>query len=186
MESALAWIGHLADWIGRFFPRLKIVPTTHGWVKFVRGSKVVSGKAGLVWYWPLVTELKIYPTARASINLKAQTLTTSEPDPATILVEAMIVYAIEDIEKIAAYTWEPDETIADISISGVHEVISALSWDDIRQQSQRQPRARGSVLDSKLKAELVSMLADYGVKVITVTLTNLAKCRVIKLVNSQD
>ena len=185
MEAAFAWVGHIADWLGRFFPRLKIVPTTHGWVKFVYGSKVLSGGAGLVWYWPLVTEFKSYPTARASLNLRAQTITVS-PDQTTVLVEAMIVYAIEDIEKIAAYTWEPDETIADISISAVHEVISSLSWEQIQQQNQRQPRHRGSELDSKLKAEVGSALADYGVRVITVTLTNLAKCRVLKLVNSQD
>ncbi len=41
MDSALAWIGQVAEWVGRFIPRLIILNTTEGAVKFVHGDTPV-------------------------------------------------------------------------------------------------------------------------------------------------
>ena len=114
MEAAFAWLGEIINWVGRWIPRLTIVTTTEGWVKFVRGKRVVSGSAGLVWHWPLITALQVFPVARDSINCKAQTITT--PSGETILIEAVVIYEITDIEKLVAHTTSPTLTIEDVTL----------------------------------------------------------------------
>ena len=178
MDSALAWIGQVAAWVGQWIPRWVIVNTTCGAVKFVRGHTVVSCGPGIHWYWPVTTNFLMHPIARQTTNLRAQTVMTS--DGRTIVVGGMVVYEIADIQKILAHTFDPDETIKDIAMSSAHDVCCQLSWDDLREQQ------RNGHLDRKLKSEARKDLDSYGVKVLKMTLTDLAPCRVLKIVNSMS
>lgn len=182
IDSAFAWLGEIVNWVGRWIPRLTIVNTTLGWVKFVRGHDIKSGGPGLVWHWPLITELKVFPIVRDSLQCKAQTITM--PSGETALVEAVVVYEIVDIEKLVAHTAEPTMTIADLTSGAVLYVMEDVaSWEELRQLSIRVPRARDSELNRRLKEEVQRALAPYGVNVMAVMLQNKAKARVFKLVN---
>lgn len=178
MDSALAWVGQVAAWIGQWIPRWVIVTTTCAAVKFVKGHTVVSCAPGIHWYWPVTTIFLMHPTARQTVNLRAQTVMTS--DGRTIVVGGMVVYEIADIQKILAHTYDPDETIKDIAMSSAHDVCCQLAWDDLREQQ------RNGALDRKLKVEARKDLDSYGVKVLKMTLTDLAPCRVLKIVNSMS
>lgn len=178
MDGALAWIGQVAAWLGLWIPRWIIVDTTHGAVKFVKGSTVMACGPGIHWYWPVTTNFVMHPTARQSSNLKSQTVMTA--DDKTIAVGGMIVYEIADITAILAYTFDPDETIKDVALSSIHDVCCQLSWAEMREQQ------RSGALDRKLKTEARKDLDRYGVKVLKMTLTDLAPCRVLKLVNSMS
>lgn len=184
MTEAFAWLGEIVNWVGKWIPRLTIVTTTEGWVKFVRGSLVKSGGPGLVWHWPLVTELRVIPVARDSINCRAQTITT--PSGETILIEAVVIYEIIDIERIVAHTADYVNTIHDVTLGAILSVMEGLTWGDIQALSIRQPRARDTEFNYRLKEEVQRALQPYGVSVLSVMLQNKAKARVIKLVNSQD
>lgn len=176
MESALAWIGQVAEWIGRFFPRWEIVDTVHGGIKFVKGARVVRLSPGIHWYWPLTTDFHLYPTARQAVDLRAQTLVTT--DDRVVVVGGLIVYEIDDIEKILAHTYDPEETVRDITLSAIHDVCCQFSWDDLKVEQRK------GTLDTKLRREAQKGLESYGVKVLKTTLTDLAPCRVLKLVQS--
>lgn len=178
MESALAWIGKIFEWIGQFIPRWVIVPTTHGAVKFVRGSRVVSLGPGFHFYWPLLTTLETYPIARQALDLREQTMVTS--DDRVVALGGMVVYEIKDIQAIIAHTYDPDDTIHEISLSAFHEVCCQLSWDELKNQS------RAGTLDRKLRRVLREQLKPYGVFVIKATITDLAPCRVLKVIQSQS
>jgi len=39
--QAFDWIGQIVEWLGRFVPRLLIVRSTHGGVKFRHGAPMV-------------------------------------------------------------------------------------------------------------------------------------------------
>jgi hypothetical protein len=68
MESAFAWIGQIAEWIGQWIPRRAILDTTEGAIKYTgfflprrlrvrfRGfdgdMKISVCEAGIHWYWP--------------------------------------------------------------------------------------------------------------------------------------
>lgn len=174
--EALAWIGQIADFIGRFIPQWRIVPTNAGAVKFVRGAKAVPLGPGIHWFWPLMTEFIMHPTARQAVDLRAQTLATT--DDKTIVIGGMVVYEIDNIEAILAHTFDPDESIRDVSLSVFHDVCCHLSWEEIKAGQ------RAGTLDRKLRRELRAQLKPFGVRVLKATLTDLAPCRVLKLVQS--
>lgn len=184
-DSAFAWIGAIIEWFGRWIPRLTIVDTTQGWIKFIRGRIVRSGGPGLVLHWPLVTKLVVFPVVRDSLNCKPQTITLASHE--TVLVEAVVIYEIADIEKLIAHTADPIMTIEDVTMGATLYVVeSVFDWPELLKLSTRQSRARNSELNYRLKSEVARELAPYGVNVLDVFLQNKAKARVIKLVNSAD
>lgn len=176
MENAFAWLSEIVNWVGKFIPRWEIVPTTHGAVKFVRGSRVVSLGAGMHWYWPATTQFTSHPTARQAVDLRSQTLMTS--DDVTIVAGGLVVYEIKNIEKIVAHTYDPDTTIRDITISVIHDALCSKTYADIRAKQIDGSLAR------EMRREAASQLDRYGVRVIRTTLTDLAKCRVYKVLQS--
>src|SRR5574341_131131 len=185
MESAFAWVGALFEWFGTFVPRMSIVDTTQGWVKFVRGRVVRSGGPGLVFHWPLVTRLVVIPIVRDSLTCKAQTITLASSE--TVLVEAIVIYEITSIEKLVAHTADAETTISDVTTGAIHSVIETVpSYDVLVQMGVRRARRQNSDLNYKLIEEVKEALEPYGVRVLDVFLQNKAKARVLRLVNSQD
>lgn len=176
MESALAWIGHLAEWLGRFFPRLMLLNTTEGAVKFVRGSRPVLLGPGLHFYWPLLTEVKAWVVARQSVNLTTQTVTTK--DGKVIAVGGLLIFRIEDAMPLIAHTWNADQTIRDIAAGVVHSVCSQAEWGEL------QMAKNDGTLNKALKKEMRRQLSRFGVRIIAATLTDFAPCRVYKLIQS--
>lgn len=176
MDSALAWVGQIADWAGAFIPRWIVLRSTHGAVKFVRGVPHTVDGPCILWYWPIITEVKTFPTVRTANDLKSQTVVTT--DDKTIVVSGMIIYEVRDVGAILATTFDAEETIMDICLCVVHDTVCALSWDDIKAQ-QRDGR-----LDRALRREAAHQLERYGVKVLRLSLTDLAPCRVLKVVQA--
>lgn len=192
MSEALAWVGQIAEWIGQFIPRWKHIDTTFGGVKFTgfflpRRLRVKCGGfdgemkietlgPGLHWFWPATSTIDIYPTARQTDDLRSQTLVTT--DGKSIVVSGMVVYEVVDVEKLLTQNFKATQTISDISLTAVHDVCCQLSWQDL------QADQRSGALDKKLLAETRKALAPYGVKVVKTMLTDLAPCRVLRLLQS--
>lgn len=176
MESAFAWLGQIIDWFGQWIPRYEIVDTTHGAIKWVGGSKVVSLGPGQHWYWPIRTKFQQFPVARQAANLITQTLVTQ--DDKTIVVGGLIVFEIKNLEAILAHTYDPDQTIKDIALSAIHRVVIGRTWAQIKDDFKT------GALERELKAEAKRELDRYGVKVLKATLTDLATAKVYKVVQS--
>lgn len=178
MDSALAWVGWIAEWLGKWIPRIEIIPTTHKGVKFRRGNEVHALEPGLHIYWPLITEFRVYATARQAVDLRPQVLTLK--DGTTVLIGALITYEIDDIEKALARTWDVEESVRDSALSAITEVCLPLSWSELKEL------AHSNKLNIKLRASARPVLAEYGVKVLKLTLTDLAITFVAKLVQSTN
>ncbi len=176
MDSALAWIGQIADWLGRFFPRWIILDPREGGVKYVRGKNVVEMGPGIHWYWPLVTTLQTYPTVRQADNLQTQVFTTL--DDQTIAVGGLLVYDVSDVVKLLTSCHNAIQTVQDISLTAVHDVCANLSWEELKEKQRK------GTLDTALKNAAQKQLGDYGVRVIKCMLTDLAKTRVLKVIQS--
>lgn len=174
MESALAWIGQIADWVSRFIPRWVIIDTTERGLKWIKGSRVVVCEPGIHWVFPATTSFIRHPVARQTNNLKSQTI--SLRDDRTIIVGGIVVFEIKDVEAAVANSYDIDDTIKDISLSAVHDVCCQLTWEEITEQQ------RSGELDRKLKTEARKELDKYGVRVLKMTLTDLAPTYVLKLV----
>jgi len=70
--------------------------------------------------------------------------------------------------------------VKDIALSAVHDVCCRMSWHDLKDEQRR------GTLDTKLKNEAKKSLEDYGVRVLKTMLTDLAPCRVVKLIQSMS
>lgn len=176
MESALAWLGQVIEWLGRWIPRLQIIDTTEAAIKFVHGSRVVECGPGLHWYWPIVTKWNSYPTARQGTQLETQTMSTS--DDRTIIVGGILVYAVENLAALLPTTFSPDQTVRDIALTAIHDVCCNMTWEELKSEQRR------GTLDTKLKNAAQKQLTEYGVRVIKLMLTNLAPARVLKISQS--
>lgn len=176
MDSALAWVGQIAEWISQFIPRWAIIEGTHGGVKFVRGSKVIPLAAGIHWWWPVTTKIQTYPVARQTIPTRSQALVTA--DDKVIEVAGMVTYRIHDIKAILADTFDPDNTIEETAMSVIGRICCRMTWEDLKVG-----RETGK-LDGTLRSALRSELKRYGVTVDKATLTDLAPCRVVKLIQT--
>lgn len=174
--DALAWIGQIIDWIGKFVPRWRILDTTEGAVKFVRGKKVIVLGPGVHWWWPATTLMNVYPTARQADRLPTQTMCTI--DDKVIIVGGMLVYRVEDLGALLSTTHSAVTAIKDICLTAIHDVCCDLSWSDLKNEQRK------GTLDTKLKNAAQKQLSEYGVKVIKLMLTDLAPCRVLKLSQS--
>jgi regulator of protease activity HflC (stomatin/prohibitin superfamily) len=175
MNEALAWIGQIAEWFGKFIPRWELLDVTHQAVKIVRGGKrIVVCKPGQVHYWwPVTTLWFAHPVARQTVNLPSQTITLS--DGKSVAIGGLVVIEVKDIEQLLCKTFDPDDAIRDISLTSIHDTCCQLDWPALMEQQ------RTGELDRKLKSEAKKELDRYGVKVIKMSLTDLAPCRVLKL-----
>jgi hypothetical protein len=100
MSTALSFLNDLAQWLGRWVPRLVLIEVTHRGVLFgPRGTARLVG-AGLRTYWPIAQNLLLVPITTRSVQLYSQILPAA-PNPADIvprvrLVSVAIQYRIAD------------------------------------------------------------------------------------------
>lgn len=168
METAFGWVGAIIDFFGSFIPRLVIVKATHGGVAFDCGHKIRKLPPGLHFYIPLISEVIVWPTKRQTTNLSVQTLVTS--DNRVIAAGGIIVYEIPDVVSFLTTTYDGEDTIKDYALSAIKRVICSTSFDDLRAETS---------VDNKLTRVLRRDLNRFGVKVIKVTLSDMAPCIVL-------
>lgn len=176
MESALAWIGKIADWLGAFIPRWQILDTTEAAIKFKRGKNPVVCGPGIHWYWPVLSTWRVYPTARQTDRLESQVMEST--DGKTFLVSGTLTYQVDDLGLLLPHTHSPSVAIIDIAMTAVHEVCCDLDWENLQRESRR------GTLKTKLKNAAQKQLTEYGVTVLKLQLNTSARCRVLKISQS--
>jgi len=173
MNNALSWIGDLVAWIVQFIPKWIIIPTTHKTVKWVHGNKPIIMDSGIHWYWPLVTIIKSWPVVRQSRDLTAQVMTST--DGKTFSAGVVVTYTVPDLLTLLTLAWDPDEVVDEVSVAAIYDVLSVMSWEEIQ---------ISTTLTKQLTKAIQALLKPYGVKIVRAALTELAPCRVIKLITS--
>lgn len=100
MTGALSFLNDLAQWLGRWVPRLVLVEPTHRGVLFgPRGAARVAGP-GLVCYWPITHTLVLVPTTTRSVQLSSQVLPMEGAlagiVPHVLLCAAAVQFRVDD------------------------------------------------------------------------------------------
>jgi len=156
------------------FPHLKKVLVTQGGIKFRRGSEVTVLTPGLHWYWPLISTIKVITVVRDTMDLNGQTFTTK--DGKVILASGMVVFSINDVEKVLTSSDDYINTLCDICMNVIHDTFIKYEWEHLR----------AGILDGSVGKELrrnaSEELRPFGIKVISLGLKDLAPVRVFKLV----
>lgn len=168
---AFDWIGYIVEWIGNFIPRIIHIKRTHQGVIFTR-SKAKKANPGIHFYLPLWSSIEIYPVKRQTLNLPSQTLTTK--DQSTVLIEVAVIYNIRDIYRAIVDTYELQDTIRDICQSSVKNCIVAYTFDEILDNLD--------AIDEEILNDISDNLIDYGIGIENAFITDIAKCKVLKLV----
>ena len=180
MDAAFAWLNQLIQTFYRFIPHLLIVRATHGGVKWVGGSKVVALEPGLHVYWPLTTDVEVIVTARQTLALPEQVLTTK--DGKKIVAKTLVVYKIRDvIHAIGKINWDSDTTINDLTQSAVVHVVATHTYDEIMRGIQDE------TLTTTLTKAVRKELRQFGVHIVRSKLVDFAETKVLKIMmNSAD
>jgi len=179
METAFAWLGQIFEAILKFVPRVLIIRATHAGVKWQHGREVRPLMPGLHVYWPLVTEIEVIVTARQTLNLPTQVLTTR--DNKKVVVGTVVVYRIRDVvQAIGKINWDVDTTINDITQAAV---VSVIAQHTLQELLDMIPMDR---LNDLLTIATRKELRQYGVYVTRCKLTDFADCRVFKLVTNDS
>lgn len=174
MESAFQWLASIMEWFGKFIPQFRIVRVTHHAVKFVRGKKAIHCPPGFYIYWPLTTEWDSYPIGRQSFVLRPQTMTTS--DDRTIVFGFVLSYTVFNVMPIlTGKVWSADETFEEICLGLANRVIATKTWEELKEAH------RTGALSDELKAIARKELRRFGVNVKSANPTDLAPCKVFKL-----
>lgn len=178
MESALSWLGDVFRAILKTIPQVFLVKSTHAGVKFRNGCNVIELRtdnglfgSGIHIYWPLVSEYEIVPVKRQTTNLQPQYLTTK--DQKTIGVSGILVYEISDVTKLLTECYDYEDTIRDLSLAAVKEVIVQHEFSHLRDN--------GKAIDLELGRTLRAQLKMFGVKTIRFTLSDFSQCQVMAL-----
>lgn len=132
MGNAFSWVQQTWEFLVSLFPHLGLMRANHGGVKFCRGGRVREIRAGLYWWWPLVTEVQEIPTRRQTMRLETQTLTTR--DEVTLSVSCVVVYEINDVVKALVDTWDVEDTISDVAQMSVVRVVMGRHSVRVREE----------------------------------------------------
>lgn len=172
--QAFAWLGDIFETLIRLFPHLKIVKLTQGGLKFRRGCEVTVLTPGLWWYWPMITTVDVVTTVRDTVDLNGQTFTTK--DGKTVLASGMIMYAVSDVRKLLTTAPDYVNTICDVAMNCIHDVLIQHDWEQIR------AGINDGSIGKELKKATQRELRSFGIEVISLGLKDLAPVRVFKLV----
>lgn len=164
MESVFGWLGDIFRSILRIFPQLIIVRKTHNLVKFICGKNVQIKPPGIYFWWPLITEIELVPVVRQTTHLHRQYLTTK--DDRCIGVSSILIYEVENTEKLFTLTWDYEDTICDYGTKAVKKIVCGHTLQELL--------SMGMAVDTKLCEELSPDLKHYGIKTMVFTLVDLA------------
>lgn len=173
--SGFEWLSYLAEWLGKWVPRLLIVDVTEGGVKMRRGHEVSELRPGIHLYWPIITNVRVVMVVRDTLDLDAQTFTTK--DGKVMAASGMVLYSIRDVVKTLTECPDYTNTIRDQVMNCIHNVLINYTYDEIKEG------ILSGAIGKELRKACQDSLAGFGLRILNVGLKDLAPCRVIKLLN---
>ena len=167
------------DWIAIFFgkitafvPRFTKVSPTDRLVKWSRCREATIHGPGLVWYWPLVTDVEQCDVRWQSMVTTVQTVTLTDGTT----VSARTLTRWKPLDLLAAINSEADygDTVAETAQAVLVSVLSSVDSTLLKQTR---------VLSVALTLELQGELRDLGIKVQKSTFIELCVSPAFRVVN---
>jgi len=116
-------------------PRLYIIRSTHGGVKWKNSlggdeTKIEELKPGLIWYWPLVSEIQSIVTARRPVDIPTMSILTK--DGRSIIISAAVVFRINNVTlALGERNWDVDSTLVDIAQAAIFDEVRSTSFEEL-------------------------------------------------------
>jgi len=106
-----------------------------------------------------------------AMELDEQVLTTA--DDKAIIIKVVLMWSIFDIKKCILDVEDAADTLSQIAVGYVHDIVEETEWDDIRTKAFR----------SALKQRIQKQARKFGITVSQVKLQDLAETRVYRLIS---
>lgn len=173
MESALGWIGQLAEWLAMWIPRWVLVTAPEQAIKFCRGKGPKVLNPGVNWYWPPFTEIDgPFPIVWQPMNIS--TLHLMDRDNSPVSARGFVVFRVVDPIKYRVDNHDADECIDDVVGAAIRDVITSKTLAEVQNNSRR-------TTDNALTREAREALEDFGVEVKYVRLTTFTTSKMLSV-----
>ena len=175
----MEWIGELAKWLSRFFPRIIHLECTDIGLFVTRGAKVRVLNPGVWIFWPLWTTLYRRPANVQTVTMPTQALVTI--DGKRVVTGGMIRYKFdrceEAVRKALVDTEDVEAAITDESLGVFCSYITSLSFDKLCLER--------AAINRSLTGRLDTVFSCYGVTVLRAQLTDFSPCTTLNHVGFQ-
>lgn len=170
MLGESTWIGELARWLGRLFPRVVHLECINIGVLIKRGVRVKVLSPGLWLYWPIWTSFYCRSANIQTADLPTQALTTL--DHKVVVVGGMLRYEFdrseEAVHKALVGTDDVEAALIDEALAVFCAHITSLPMEKLQQER--------SAVNRSLTGKLSTVLSAYGVNVLRAQLTDFSPC----------
>lgn len=125
------------------------------------------------WYFKIsfVDEILSHSVLWTTYSVPAQSLTTK--DGKDVVVKSVIKYRVVDIQIFLLEVWDAIDAISDMTQGIIFDIVKDKTWDELQTLDLKPLITRKARLEAK----------RWGIEIETVTLSDLAKIRSIRLLN---
>jgi len=168
----LEWIPAFFDKATAFCPRFAKVPPTDRMVKWSRCKQGTLHGPGIVWYWPLVTDVQPIDVRWKSLVTCVQTITLA--DGTTVSARTLTRWKPKDALKCVIEEEDFADTVAETAQSVLVDVLGPIHREHLQ---------KGSALNATLTMAMREELVDIGVDVKKCKFTELCVSPAFRLIN---
>jgi regulator of protease activity HflC (stomatin/prohibitin superfamily) len=173
------WLGELARWLSRFFPRVWHLECTDIGVFITRGRNIRVLDPGIWWFWPYWTTIYCRPANVQTVVIPKQSLITS--DNQIVVAGGMLRYVFErdpeNIKKALVDTEDVEAAIIDEAMGIFCAFVTSQALEKLRDDR--------TSINRSLTGRLGTALALYGVRILRAQLTDFSPCLTLNHVGIQ-
>jgi regulator of protease activity HflC (stomatin/prohibitin superfamily) len=169
----------MLEWLSMFFrkltawcPQFHKVPPTHRIVKWQKCRKGTLHGPGIVWYWPLVTEVEVIDIRWKSLVTHVQTVTLA--DGVSVSARTLTRWKPSDALKCVTEEEDYEDTVGEAAQSVLVDVLSPCTYDMLKQSN---------ALNVALSLAMQEELRVIGVQVKKCKFTELCSSPAFRLIN---
>jgi len=164
-EQLLDWFSSVRDLALPFF----VVREYEGAIVLVLGHYSRTVGPGLHWKGPFVAEVLSENINWDTMDSDYQSLTTL--DGHNVVVSSIVKYRVVDVKTFVVDVEDARSALGDIVAREIARVVLSTDWDGLRTQE----------IDNQISIVVRREAKKWGIEIDTVTLTNRAKIRTIRL-----
>ena len=130
---------------------------------------------GLNFHLPFyIDSIKVDNVVPNCLSIPTQSLTTR--DGKSVVIEALILWRIEDIKKVILDVEDATTSLHEITAGYIHEQVASNDWEEIRQPK----------FPDTLKKHIQKQAGKWGIKVMNVKFSDCSLSRSYRLWNARN
>lgn len=136
-------------------------------LRFGRFKEIL--QPGIHWKLPFFDHIAEQTIVWTTHSLPAQSLTTK--DGKDIVIKGVIKYRVVDMKTFSLEVWDAIDAISDMTQGIIFDIVKERTWDELQHDN----------LKTKITRLAKNEAKRWGIEIETVTLSDLAKIRSIRL-----